>query len=323
MMNSSVVIGIDGGGTHTRVMVCDLEGNELAYVEGKGAASIIKDKHAVHNVQTAIADALSSANRTTSDVCHLVAGIAGFDTPEALSWVTELTKLPGLDCSKTHVNDAVSAHAGALLAKPGIIVISGTGSIIVGFTESGRKISNYDFHHYALSAARSIAYETVYEILAGNWDASDEPLIKQMLLHFEVDSLHTMAELAFEGFNSDKRARNKTFGQFAPYVTVAAENGSSVAQLICKRAAEQLKTGIEVMGTAFSSEKVDIAFIGGVISSPYMTGLLGDLLQNGKNRRYVVKSPELPPVVGSVLLALKAIGAPSPEGAILKRLSYS
>lgn len=112
MMNTSVVIGIDGGGTNTRVMVCDLEGKKLAYVEGDGASSIYKDKNAVHNVRKAITDALAAANRTTGDVRHLVAGIAGYDTPEDLSWVSELTLLPGLDCPKLHINDAASAHAG-------------------------------------------------------------------------------------------------------------------------------------------------------------------------------------------------------------------
>lgn len=43
----------------------------------------------------------------------------------------------GIDCLKQHVNDAVVAHSGALLKDPGIIVISGTGSIIYALTEEG------------------------------------------------------------------------------------------------------------------------------------------------------------------------------------------
>lgn len=40
-----IVIGIDGGGTHTRVMVVDLAGNVLSYIEN-GASSIHKDLQA-------------------------------------------------------------------------------------------------------------------------------------------------------------------------------------------------------------------------------------------------------------------------------------
>lgn len=50
---NGIVIGIDGGGTHTRIMVVDLTGNVLAYLEN-GASSIYKDLHARENVQSAI-----------------------------------------------------------------------------------------------------------------------------------------------------------------------------------------------------------------------------------------------------------------------------
>jgi glucosamine kinase len=68
---------------------------------------------------------------------HVVIGIVGYDTPSDLNWIAPLTKLPELTCPVWHVNDAVSAHSGALMGRSGIIVIAGTGSIIVGITEDG------------------------------------------------------------------------------------------------------------------------------------------------------------------------------------------
>lgn len=307
-MDASIVVGIDGGGTHTRVMVCDLEGKQLAYLEGNGAASFHKDKNAVQNVRTAITDAIAIAGRRAEDVRCLAAGIAGYDTPEDLAWVAELTDVPGLSCPKLHVNDAVSAHAGALLAKPGIVAISGTGSIILGVTETGRQIRNYDFHHYAASAARFIAYEAVFEVLAGNGSSSDESLLLTMLRHFEVNSLEQLSEFARLGFQSDRRERDRRFGQFAPYVTEAAENGSAIARTVLNRAAEQLKVGIEMIASGFECDEVQVAFIGSVISSPYLSRTLTELLAYGRNKHYIVTPPKLEPVAGSVLLALKALG---------------
>lgn len=133
MSSEQVVIGIDGGGTHTRVMVSDLEGNVLSYIE-RGSASIYKDQHATQNVHEAITEALHMAGRTNKQVQALVAGIAGYDNPSDLDWITPLTDLPGFTFPKWHVNDAVSAHSGALMTQPGIVVIAGTGSIIVGIT---------------------------------------------------------------------------------------------------------------------------------------------------------------------------------------------
>ncbi|NEZ42804.1 hypothetical protein [Paenibacillus alvei] len=43
--------------------------------------------------------------------------------------------------------------------------------------------------------------------------------------------------------------RDQQFGQFAPKVTMAAEQGSSVARRVCHRAAEQIRLGIELVGS--------------------------------------------------------------------------
>ncbi len=43
MQEEQVVIGIDGGGTHIRVMVCSHRGHVLSYLE-RGSASIYKDE---------------------------------------------------------------------------------------------------------------------------------------------------------------------------------------------------------------------------------------------------------------------------------------
>lgn len=50
MMKRDVVIGIDEGGTNTRIMVCDLKGSELAYAKGS-CASKYKDENASENVK--------------------------------------------------------------------------------------------------------------------------------------------------------------------------------------------------------------------------------------------------------------------------------
>jgi glucosamine kinase len=68
---NDIVIGIDGGGTHTRVMVADSEGNVLSYIE-KGASSIHKDLQSKLNVHQAIQEALQQAGKEISEVVSLV-----------------------------------------------------------------------------------------------------------------------------------------------------------------------------------------------------------------------------------------------------------
>lgn len=316
------VIGIDGGGTHTRVAVADLSGNVLASIV-RGAASIHKDLSASSNVRQAITDALAEAGVGTAQVKGVAAAIAGYDTPSDLDWVEQLTDVPGLDCPKWHVNDTIAAHYGALMARPGIVVISGTGSNILAINEQGESISNYCFHHYAASAARFIAYDAVYEAIAGNLEQSDEALLAAMLKHWGCPSIKELASLARSGFEEDRRERDRIFGQFAPYVTEAAEQGSPLAVFVCNRAIDQIVVGIEMLAHSFESDTVPVTFIGSVANSAYFSRTLGSRLAQGRNRSYTVTEPTLSPVAGAVLYALARLGLSNDEESLKQRLMHA
>ncbi|CAG7645100.1 BadF/BadG/BcrA/BcrD ATPase family protein [Paenibacillus allorhizosphaerae] len=307
--SDDIVIGIDGGGTHTRVMISDLAGNVLSYVE-KGGASIRKDIQAKRNVHEAIHEALQRTGSELHRVRGIAAGIAGYDSESDLEWVEPLTDVDGLSCPRWHINDAVVAHYGALLAQPGIVVISGTGSIILAITEDGRSIRNYDFHHYAASAARFIAYDAAYETLAGNTDETDAAFVRSMLRHWEVVSIQDFEKLGRAGFLNDRRERDKKFGQFAPAVTEAALQGSSTAKRVCDRAIAQIKVGVELLAASFSEPTVAVTFIGSVVNSPYFLDRLGDHLASGNNKRYRIVKPCCSPVTGAVLYAMNRLNVP-------------
>ncbi|MBB6729937.1 BadF/BadG/BcrA/BcrD ATPase family protein [Cohnella zeiphila] len=323
MLHSSdpILIGIDGGGTLTRVLVSDSSGTALAYAEG-GPASIHKDVNARRNVQEAIRQALAAAGRTQDSVIGLAAGIAGFDSEADREWVESLTDVPGLGGSRWHVNDAVVAHCGALMAKPGIIVIAGTGSIIAGIPEDGTFIRNYDFGHYAAAAARFLAYDAVYEALAGRMADEDAGLIQAMLSHWRVGSLAELSAMGRHGFGEEAQARNRTFGLFAPAVTAAADRGSPLAVRVCERAVEQIAVGVELLARSFATAEIEVALIGGVANSGYVSRRLHETLAAGRNARYRMTPPRYPPVVGAVLLAMTRLGL-STAAAAADRLGRS
>jgi len=311
----NIVIGIDGGGTHTRVMVCDLEGKVLSYTE-KGAASIHKDLNAKHNVQEAIQEALLLAGQSPQQVCGLAAGIAGFESDKDLEWVEELTAVDGLSCPIWYMNDAVAAHWGAFTGDPGIVVISGTGSLIFAITDENKQLRNYDYHQYAASAARFIAYDAVYDALSGIANETDADLINAMLQHWGVDSMDELHEQARNGFLPDRYERDRIFGRFAPAVTKAASNGSMLASAACNRAIREIKVGIELLAHAFRRENVAVTFIGSVVNSEYFTNELSRELRSGSNKRYTLVKPMLTPAAGAVLYAYNALRVETSEGVI-------
>lgn len=305
-MVQEVVIGIDGGGSQTRVMVSDLTGHILSYAEG-GASSIHKDSNAHINVQQVIETALSAVGCHVDQVKGLYAGIAGYESEQDLAWVTRLTEVDGLHCPKSYVNDSVVAHAGAFLGEPGIVIVSGTGSIIFAVTEHGIQHSNNDFHHYAASAARFLSYNAMYELLAGNTDQSDMPIMNHILHYWNVLDVDQLRSLAARGFIEDQKERNKIFGQMAPIITNSAQEGSRLAKNVCDRAMHEIMVGVEILGSFFESEIVAVTGIGSVINSSYMKSKLTESLQSGANKRYRYKSPELSAVSGAVLMALRGL----------------
>jgi glucosamine kinase len=314
-----IIIGIDGGGTNTRVMAVDFKGNVLSYIE-KGSSSIYKDLHAQKNVRQAIEEALIQAGRNVKQIQMLTAGIADLNSESDYEWVLPLTEIEGLDSRKEHVNDSVVAHSGALLTEPGIVVISGTGSIMYAVTEKGQQIRNYDFHHYAASAARFLAYDVTFEILAGNINDSDQTLVCDILQFWKLSSVEELAQLALHGFVDDRRECDRMFAQLAPHITKAAMKNSKLAQSVCDRAVHQIAVGVEILASYFSDSEVKVSFIGSVVNSDYFQSRLIPRMNEGKNKRYQVIQPTFSPVVGAVLLALKQLKIPI-EPDILHNLS--
>ncbi len=304
-MKGKAILGIDGGGTYTRVAVTDIEGTLLSYVEWKGGAFKLKDAKANENVFNAIHAATTKANCELCDIVALTAGIAGYDRESDLEWVRELTNIDGLNCSQQHVSDFVIAHIGALLFKPGIISISGTGSVIFGITETGWQIRNHNFHHYAPTAARCLTYNCVYKIIAGEIDQTDSDLINSVLMHFKVKNLFDLIKLGSEGFEKDYRDRDRLFGDFAPVITSAALNGSHLAVDICKQAAVDIVTGIKLVGACFESDAILAALIGGVANSTFISNAVKNILSEEDNTRYILAKPALPAVLGAVIMAMR------------------
>ena len=73
-MRKSFVIGLEGGGTTTRVMVSDLQGNVMAYKES-GSAHPNKDPQAKKHIHDAVMGAVKEARIELDQVLYFTAGL--------------------------------------------------------------------------------------------------------------------------------------------------------------------------------------------------------------------------------------------------------
>ncbi len=128
----NLFLGVDGGGTQTRALLTDAEGQELARAEGPATLIDQADPRATIGVLTHVCrQAMGNAGATPpADV--LWAGIAGAGNDPAQSLVRNAFQEAGI-ARAVHVGtDAKCAFHDAFGAEAGILLISGTGSSALG-----------------------------------------------------------------------------------------------------------------------------------------------------------------------------------------------
>lgn len=322
-MKKGIVIGIDGGGTYTRVLIADMSGNILGFSK-KAGSHPEKNQDPEGNVKLAIIEALQKADRQAADVQYITCGFAGLNHPEDKKWASKYITLSGIHAPQSLLNDAEIAQYGAFLGEEGIIAIAGTGSIVLGKTEEGKIIRNYDFHHDSLAGARYLSYEAIYDIITRENTLEDQKFIKTVLDFWGTDKVDSFRLMASQGFLSNNIEAIQRLSKMASIVVNFAEQGTPIAYRSCLKVINSLTRGIHLVSSMFSSQIVPLCFSGGVISIPFMTYLIKEHLtpSDQYKKQLFYKEPALPPVLGAVLYAYHKMGI-SVDDTLVTRMSLS
>jgi glucosamine kinase len=315
-MSNDVVVGIDGGGTRTRVVVADIDGRVLGDAERGGASTEFNDPEAARqNLREGVRTALDSAGRSQDDVAALTAGIAGLGTPQDYTETEQFLDIDALACEACVVNDAVVAHLGALRGDPGIVAICGTGSFVFGVTADGEQVSNYDCLHYARAGAHTLGERALHALLSGEAPA-DWRLRDRLLDRWDCESVaHLRTAVRDEDRFTNVPSENP-LDRVAPLITAAAADGDPFAQAICDAAIAGVLTGIRLVG-GFLDTPVAVAPAGSVLLSEYMTGELRQQIADIEGYRVV--DPAMSPVAGAVFDAIDRVTGT--DDAVVERLT--
>lgn len=133
------VIGIDSGGTHYRVMACDLLGNRLGSYTGEPANHYsLPPKEQIERINRSIDRCLAQFAGSRADACSIVCGTTGLDSDEdgRLLHRARKARKPAVNPVQV-LNDAELAHY-TVTGGEGVLVISGTGSIAFGKNRAGQ-----------------------------------------------------------------------------------------------------------------------------------------------------------------------------------------
>jgi N-acetylglucosamine kinase-like BadF-type ATPase len=264
---SGLVLGLDGGGTQTRALLCGFE-SDTALGEGRaGACSLaaVSVEDAAAAVLDATQAALAQAGASPGDIRAVCAGVAGFSVTDRRAAFQDRLQSLFPQSLISVVPDYAIALTGATEGAPGVLVIAGTGSVAWG-ENAQRRTHKTGGYGYLIDDAGS-GYGVGRAALAAVLRAEDgtgaaTALSAQVQEQFGLTS---GTELITRVYGGDiTRVR---IASLAPLVAQAASEGDAVASAILMRAGGALAVLVQGVTTALFADtqsEFPVALVGGL-----------------------------------------------------------
>ncbi len=305
-MNSpKYVLGVDGGGTKTVGVLADRRGTEVARrVSGASNPNVVGLDVSGAVLVEIVTGCCADAGCTTTDIGGAVFGLAGAGSAANRQHLLDALHRNFTAAFPAHIDtDARIALEGAFTGAPGIAVIAGTGSVIVGKSPReeyfliggwGRTLGDDGSGYFVgIEAARAFA-----RILDG---LLESPLMTKAFSEKLgwTSRAHLIAAVYTE------RLEPSTL---APLVLDLAVQNDQAARDILRRGALALSEQILFARTRFTTPTVRVATIGGLIDKPTIyREILTEVLDRA-GAGIEVCMPDRPAAEGAVLMARKMGG---------------
>ncbi len=224
---AGVVVGVDGGGTSTEVVVADLAGEVLASAWAGGSNHESIGLGAMADVlASAVDEALASAGASRTDVVASVFGLAGVDWPSDVERVDDALGGMGLAGTRLVVNDSQVALRAGCRQPWGIVSCVGTGSVTAGRGRRGDRFRTMGVGFGEPSGAGTIVRGAL-DAIAAEHHGVGEPtaLTGRFLSVLEHPDVPAMFEAITRGTSGGLR-------RLAPLVTELADDGDPVARRV-------------------------------------------------------------------------------------------
>lgn len=262
---TAIVVGVDGGGTKTHVVVADETGAEITAIEGPGSA--LRPGEAERSaaiIAPLVADALASANMTHVVPRVLCVGVAGAgDEGERQALWQALASRELAEDVVVHA-DAMIAMDDAFGEGAGILLISGTGSVCFGRSPAGSfaRCGGWgpffgDEGSGAWIGRRALSVVTA----AADGREPETALTGAILTATEVDDVRALVPWG-------AAATPASYATLAPAVVSVAEGGDLRANAILSLATEELMLHIRALARQlFVDERttIPVALAGGML----------------------------------------------------------
>lgn len=306
---SYLIVGVDGGGTKTKVVVADESGTELGTATGGGSAARPgQTTHAAEVIAQTVTEALAACERTGEVPRVLCAGLAGAGRePERHAVREALGRLEVAD----HVivePDATIALEDAFGDGAGILLVSGTGSSCFGRSPAGAfaRCGGWGPIIGDEGSGGWIGRRTLSIVAAAADGREPETaLLPAVLTALELESSDGLVQWA-------AHADPAALAKLASTVITVAATGDLRANSLLALAAEELVTHVRALSRQlFSDERaaIPVALAGGLMDKGSFLRKMVEHRLKSAVPGAVVRSEPVVPVRGAVRLALGAAKA--------------
>lgn len=297
------VIGIDGGGTKTQVVLADLNGNVLLNtMYGSTNPNAITKQELDDTFREIFQEMEETVPRSLNKVSSIFTGASGAGSKASASLLSEIIAPFFYEDTKIKVvPDSINALYSGTFGKPGIVQISGTGSITYGINERQEqgRVGGWGYLLGDEGSGYDVGKKGIQAVLQFFDGCGPDTLLSNML--FDLYKINSGRELIDKIYYSDNPRLE--ISRISKLVFQAFEKNDAVAIAILRKVADEIAQSIMTLDQKLFKEegKVTVTLCGGLFSNTtILPVLLQDVLINYPKRMSLV-TPEFPPVVGSVV----------------------
>ncbi|MFD9900329.1 N-acetylglucosamine kinase [Mesorhizobium sp. NPDC059025] len=303
---SELVLGIDGGGSKVLAALADRSGRLLRLVRG-GGVNPMDNPNWSQELETLLVSFVNEPR-----LGAIAAALPAYGEVESLSQMQRemIEQLFG-GVSKRMLNDVEAAHLGAFVGGPGILVLSGTGSMAWARDAGGSShrvggwgdtIGDEGSSYWIGRAALSLISQSI------DGRAGATALTDLVFEHLRIDKADPINALA--GWVTHLINPRAGIAALSVLVDRAAEAGDAGAACLIERAAEELAKHVSAIANVVDRGDVQPAWT-------YAGGTFGSRrLLNALQRRIgrPLTEPILPPIGGALLAAAQLLDWPIDDG---------
>jgi N-acetylglucosamine kinase-like BadF-type ATPase len=301
------VIGLDSGGTKT---VCYLATGDLQVLAESRGPGAHPTAAGVRGVETILNDVIGRVLADSpGEIDSICLGMAGVDRPGETTLIRTIVDRIVKARTVTVVNDALVALEAGAPGLPGVVLISGTGSIAYGRSAEGNAARAGGWGH--VLADEGSGYWLGRQALRAVMRESDgrgpaTVLTARLLEHYQVTRAQDLVRTVYSG-----NLKPSAIATLAAIVQAAAAGGDDVASRIIDVGAIELSAAAASVAARLQMTQCTVVLAGGIFRAiPRMReAVIAHLSSRLPGAQ--IRPLDVEPAMGAVRLALRAAAGES------------